>query len=68
MKNERCKSYCGVACVDGHCPIALYNEDNMMFESKPSCDYCLYYKGCEDCYFQGKHLCPKFNKESDDTE
>lgn len=68
MTNKRCKSYCGVACVDGHCPIALYNEDFTLFERKPSCDDCFYYKGCEDCAFNGMHLCPKFKKESEDTE
>ena len=37
MRDKRCKCYCGVACVDGSCPIALYNEDFTLFERKPSC-------------------------------
>lgn len=37
MKEKMCKGYCGVACVDGSCPIALYNEDFTLFERKPSC-------------------------------
>ena len=56
---NRCEGYCGVACVDGHCPIALYNEDFTMFEKKPSCEDCFYYKGCEDCCFYGDiDYCP----------
>ena len=57
MKEKRCKGYCGVACVDGHCPIALYNEDFTMFERKPSCNDCFYYEGCEDCCFKGTDMC-----------
>ena len=37
MRDKRCKFYCGVACVDGSFPIALYNEDFTLFERKPSC-------------------------------
>ena len=59
MKEKRCKDYCGVTCVGGHCPIALYNEDFTMFERKPSCDDCPYYKGCEDCYLKGEDCCFK---------
>ena len=68
MKNRVCESYCGVACVDGRCPIALYYEDSTMFETKPSCKDCFHYKGCEDCAFKDMHLCPKCKKESEDTK
>ncbi len=68
MKDKRCKSYCGTTCVNGLCPIALYNEDFTLFEIKPSCNDCFYYRGCEDCAFDGMPLCPKFNKESEDTK
>lgn len=51
MKDKRCKGYCSAACLDGCCPIALYNEDFTLFEIKPSCEDCLYYKGCEDCIY-----------------
>ena len=57
MKEKRCKDYCGVTCVDGNCPIALYNEDFTMFERKLSCGHCIYYKGCKDCYFRGTEVC-----------
>lgn len=57
MKDERCEGYCGVACVDGSCPIALYHEDFTLFERKPSCKDCFYYKGCEDCYFKDTDMC-----------
>ena len=57
MTEKRCKEYCGVACVDGRCPIALYNEDSTLFERKPSCDDCFYHKGCEDCCFNSTDMC-----------
>ena len=46
----RCKSYTGVACVDGSCPIA--NLDEYIEYGIPVtwiCDECSSYKGCEDC-------------------
>ena len=63
MKDKRCNGYCGVACVDGRCPIALYNEDFTQFERKPSCKDCFYYKGCEDCCFEGMDMCEKGGEE-----
>lgn len=69
MKNKVCKSYCGVACVSGSCPIALRDEyAERGYDIVRSCNECHFYKGCEDCAFEGMHLCPKFNKESEDTE
>lgn len=59
MKSERCKGYCGVACIGGYCPIALYDEDFTLFEQKPSCEDCFYYKGCEDCCFEETSICEK---------
>lgn len=50
--NERCKGYCGIACVDGTCPIA--NREEYMergYDVVWSCDDCHFYKGCEDCVF-----------------
>jgi hypothetical protein len=64
MKEKRCKGYCGVACVDGRCPIALYYEDFTLFEKKPpSCEDCFYYKGCEDCCFDGTDMCERKNEK-----
>lgn len=56
-KEKRCKYYCGITCVNGNCPIALYNEDSTLFEKKPTCNNCYYYKGCEDCYFSDTEDC-----------
>ena len=59
MKDKRCISYYGVACVDGRCPIAIYYADPEIFDKKPSCKDCFYYKGCEDCCFNGTDMCKK---------
>ena len=54
--SERCKSYVGVACVDGTCPVA--RADDWSNESVPvSCDECWLYKGCEDCALYGTNEC-----------
>lgn len=59
----RCKSYCGVACIDGSCPIANYEEyAERGYDTIKSCNECYHYKGCEDCAFDGMHFCPKYNK------
>lgn len=68
MKEKRCTGYCGVACVDGHCPIALYNEDSTMFERKPSCNDCFYYKGCEDCCFYETEMCEHKTEKGGEKE
>lgn len=52
---SRCKQYCGVTCINGACPIA--NIDEYIERDYPvvrKCDDCIYYKGCEDCYFAGR--------------
>ena len=43
-----CDSYCGLACVNGSCLIALKIE---------FCKDCCYYMGCEDCIFEGSEIC-----------
>lgn len=48
--NCRCSNYVGMTCVDGSCPIALCN-DEQLFLPFLNCDDCPYYKGCEDCIF-----------------
>ena len=58
-KEKICKSYCGVTCINGSCPIALYYEDITKFKRKPSCKNCVYYKGCEDCCFENTDMCVK---------
>ena len=52
---RRCKSYVGVACVNGTCPNALRNEDIEAYidiygtKRKQRCDYCGYNEGGKDC-------------------
>ena len=49
-----CKGYCGLACVDGTCPIANREEyEERGYFVVRSCRECHFYKGCEDCCFDG---------------
>ena len=60
MAVSRCKGYCGVTCVDGGCPVALADEyAERGYDVTRSCDGCAYYKGCEDCAFEGTDYCVK---------
>ncbi len=57
---EQCKGYCGVSCVNGMCPISLADEyQEMGFDVIRDCSDCIYYKGCEDCAFEGTEYCQK---------
>ena len=47
----RCLNYCGVNCVNGHCPITLHNEYPEFYSEEISCNECYLYKGYEDCAF-----------------
>ena len=56
MRSKKyCKSYVGVACVNGSCPNALRDEDIEAYKDiygttrKQRCDRCAYYEGCKDC-------------------
>lgn len=54
MKLKRCQDYCGVACVDGSCPIANREEyAERGYDVVDSCDECHHYRGCDDCCFEG---------------
>ena len=57
----RCEAYCGVACVDGSCPLASrLDYYDRGYDTINDCDECHYYKGCEDCCFDGDiDYCPK---------
>lgn len=51
--NEKniCPNYCGLTCVNGTCPVALFNSD-MEYDVEPcDCSTCHYYEGCSDCCF-----------------
>lgn len=55
---EICKGYTGVTCVNGNCPRALI--DQYLEYGIPivkSCKECSYYKGCEDCCWEGREEC-----------
>lgn len=58
MKKQRCKSYVGVACVDGTCPVALQEEyEERCVPTIKNCRDCFYYKGCEDCALKDTEYC-----------
>lgn len=60
-----CKDYCGVACIDGTCPVANMDEyAERGYDIVHNCNECFYYKGCEDCYFSAQpELCLKKEKK-----
>ena len=58
--SEYCKGYCGVACVNGSCPVALRDEyEERGYDVVHSCKECHYYEGCKDCAFEGTDICVK---------
>ena len=65
----RCEHYCGVACVDGSCPVANLDEyAERGYDVIRSCDECPYYEGCNDCAWDGDaRFCPNVEAESEDT-
>lgn len=67
MKERQvCKGYCGVSCVDGSCPMANREEyAERGYDIVHNCDECHYYKGCEDCCFDGTEMCAKIEQEND---
>lgn len=57
-----CKSYVGVSCVDGSCPIALREEyEEACMPVLYKCEDCWMYKGCEDCALEGTKYCENDN-------
>lgn len=57
---KRCKAYVGITCVNGNCPIALREEyEEREMDVVKSCKECPYYKGCEDCAWEGTLDCIK---------
>lgn len=56
-----CTNYCGVACIDGTCPIANTDERaERGYEIIRTCKECPHYEACEDCYFYDN--CPMNTK------
>ena len=61
---SRCKSYVGVSCVDGSCPVANREEyEERCIPLCNSCRECWYYRGCEDCALDGTEYCDKAGAE-----
>ena len=57
---KRCNSYVGLACVDGSCPKAKWEEYlERDMDVVRNCNECHYYKGCEDCALSGTEYCDK---------
>ena len=60
MTEKRCPDYCGLTCIDGHCPNALADEYPEYGYEHCSCEDCGYYRGCKDCYFEDNpEYCPR---------
>lgn len=66
-ESKQCENYCGVACVDGSCPVANLEEYiERGYDLVKDCEECNYYKGCEDCCFNGDNkYCPKLSTDTD---
>lgn len=59
MKTDKfCPAYCGIACIDDICPIAYVKK----------CENCLFYKGCEDCRFDGTEYCIKEGQKAEEKQ
>ncbi len=53
-----CSNYCGVACIDGTCPIALRDKYlEYGCDVIDNCGMCIFYRGCSDCCFEGTDMC-----------
>lgn len=66
MREKRCKSYVGVTCVDGTCPMANREEyEERCMDVPKGCKECWYYKGCEDCALADTEYCEKAGGKAD---
>lgn len=64
-RERRCKSYCGLSCIDGTCPIANREEyEERGYPVPKNCGDCYRYEGCEDCCFDGTEYCEKYKREA----
>ncbi len=64
LKQEKegihCERYCGIECVNGHCPIACRDElIERGMDVPKNCGDCPERRGCEDCAFNGTDICIK---------
>ena len=59
-KQDKCKDFRPVECVNGHCPDIPTEYDDREFSNGISCEECWYntYR-CEDCLFLKTEYCPK---------
>lgn len=57
-KKSICPNYCGVNCVNGDCPAAIFNSEVSDGVEPCDCENCPYYEGCADCCFsEGENIC-----------
>lgn len=55
---KRCSEYVGLACVDGSCPKANWEEYlERDMDVVRNCKECPFYKGCEDCALSCTKYC-----------
>lgn len=56
-----CPNYCGITCVNGHCPNIPdeFSEYEFCVPFPITCEDCFYNRGCEDCCFYGTEYCDK---------
>ena len=67
MLNGICKDYCGLACVNGSCPIARQEEyAECGYDTIKECGDCPYYDGCKGCVLEG--ICHIRNKERNNND
>lgn len=53
-----CEGYCGVACIDGSCPVANFDDyEERDYDVVHNCNECHLYEGCKDCCFKDTEIC-----------
>lgn len=50
-KKSICSNYCGINCINGNCPVAIFDSEASYSVEPESCENCAYNKGCVDCCF-----------------
>lgn len=63
--NGNCPAYCGVACIDGSCPIIQLSTEAYRVKR---CENCILNKGCEDCRFDGTEYCIKEGQAAEEKQ
>lgn len=66
-----CKSYLGVRCIDGNCPVIFPEQfPKYGYERIHGCEECWVYDGCIGCVWEKTNICIKYknNERCDDIE